>query len=169
MRLTIKTLALIPAVALMAACSRGDKQMDDALKNDLALANQTQPNQVVSPLERGDTTKLVAGAPVRAGSNGPATTYRPAAHRTVVRHSSSSRSSGSSSGVSSGTVYTEQSSGGEKETRNTKRDAAVGAAAGAAIGAMTSKDKLKGGIIGAAAGGILGGIIGNNVDVKKHP
>jgi len=173
MRMTVRTLALIPAIAFAAACSKSDKQMDDALKNDLALANQTNPNQVVSPLERGDTTMLTGTQQLKAGTTGTTAVRNVSApsrtvvhHRTVTHHVYSS-SGGSNGGYSTGSVYSAPAPS-QPETRHTKRDATVGAVAGAVIGAATSHDKLKGGIIGAAAGGILGGIIGNNVDVKKH-
>ena len=170
MRTTIKMLALMSAVTLASACGKGsDRAMDDALKNDLALANQVSPNQVVSPLERGDTSMLAATAPTRTGTSaGPAT--RSAPRRTAVRRSSGTtrRSSSGSSGGST-VVYSEPAERPTRDIKHTKRDAAIGAVAGAAIGAATSRDKLKGAVIGAAAGGILGGIIGNNVDKKRVP
>jgi hypothetical protein len=170
MRTNMKLLALIPAFALV-ACDRGsDRAMDDALKNDLALANQVAPNQVVSPLERGDTSMLAATAPTTVGATaGAATVRRTTPRTTTVRRSSASTARRSSSGGTR-VIYREPAP--QPETRvikHTKRDAIIGAAAGAAIGAATSKDRLKGAVIGAAAGGILGGIIGNNVDVKRVP
>lgn len=171
MRTTVKMLALIPAFAL-AACGGNDRAMDDALKNDLALANQVAPNQVVSPLERGDTSMLAAVAPTTAGSTARTATARSTVHRPAAVHRSSGTTRRVSSGRSSGSrvVYSEPAPAPPtRVVKNTKRDAIIGAAAGAAIGAATSRDKLKGAVIGAAAGGILGGIIGNNVDVKKKP
>lgn len=167
MRTTVKMLALIPVFAL-AACGRGnDSAMDDALKNDLALANQVAPNQVVSPLERGDTSMLSATAPTTAGTTARTATRTTTVRRAAAPHRASTarRSSSGSSRV----VYSEPAPAPTRVVKNTKRDAAIGAVAGAAIGAATSKDKLKGAVIGAAAGGIIGGIIGNNVDKKRVP
>jgi hypothetical protein len=162
----MRTLGLtmsLAALALGAACSRGsDARTDDALKNDLALAAQTQPyqaQQFVSPTEQPYgatqpyTTAGVAAQPV---VRAPAPVYRAPARRTA------SRSSGRSS--SSGTYYPAPAP--KPVVKHTVRDAAIGAAAGAAIGAATGRS-VKAGIIGAAAGGILGGIIGNNVDVQR--
>lgn len=160
----MKWLSLVPVAVLAVACGRNSSPaLDDALKNDLALASQAQaynPNQVMSPTELGyanqnapQTLQTVARQPV----------YRSAP--TVRRTSTARRSSGSSS-ASSGGYYPAP----EPPTRiekHTQRDAAIGAAAGAIIGATASRDKVKGGLIGAAVGGILGGVIGNNVDVQK--
>src|SRR5205809_7161876 len=52
----IRTLLLVPAVVLAAACGRDSAKTDDALKNDLALASQAQPynaQQFTSPSEMG--------------------------------------------------------------------------------------------------------------------
>lgn len=168
MHTTVKLLALVPALVL-GACKGKDAAMDDALKNDLALANQVAPNQVVSPLERGDTSMLAATAPTTAGTT-PRAATRTTTHRSTVRRSSGTthRASSGSSGRSR-VVYSEPAPAPTREVKHTKRDAIIGAAAGAAIGAATSRDKLKGAVIGAAAGGILGGIIGNNVDKKRVP
>lgn len=170
MRTTIKLLALTSVFALATACGKGsDSAMDDALKNDLALANQVAPNQVVSPLERGDTSMLAAVQPTTAGTHS-ATAMRTAPRRAATVHRSSTRRARSSSGGGgSRVVYSEPAPRPTREIKHTKRDAAIGAVAGAAIGAATSRDKLKGAVIGAAAGGILGGIIGNNVDKKRVP
>lgn len=169
MRTTYRVLVLIPALALATACDRGsDRAMDDALKNDLALANQVAPNQFVSPLERGDTSMLALTTATSAGAIAAPRTTAPAVRRTAARTTTTARRT---STASSGTrvVYSEPAPQPTRVVKNTKRDAIIGAAAGAAIGAVTSKDKLKGAVIGAAAGGILGGIIGNNVDVQRKP
>jgi hypothetical protein len=158
-----KWLSLVPVAVLAVACGgKSTPALDDALKNDLALASQAQaynPQQFTSPTEMGyanqnapQTLQTVARQPV----------YRSAPAR---RTSTARRSSGSSS-ASSGGYYPAP----EPPTRiekHTQRDAAIGAAAGAVIGATTSRDKVKGGLIGAAVGGILGGVIGNNVDITK--
>lgn len=170
MRTTMRMLALTSVFALATACGKGgDSAMDDALKNDLALANQVAPNQIVSPLERGDTSMLAATAPTTAGTRAATATRTAPRRTTTVRRASSSRSSSGSSG--SRVVYSEPAPAPvpTREVKHTKRDAAIGAVAGAAIGAATSKDKLKGAVIGAAAGGILGAVIGNNVDKKRVP
>jgi hypothetical protein len=175
---------LVPVLALAAACSKGDEaRVDDALKNDLALAGSQgyQPQQFVSPMEQGYMPQpgyapypygpqAYQPQPYYAGAYGPPAqvyqqqpvVYRSAPATTTRRRSSSgtaARSSGTYSRVPSGTVT----------KRNTKRDAVIGAVAGTAIGVATSRDKVKGGIIGAAAGGLLGAVIGHTVDVQRAP
>jgi hypothetical protein len=151
----------LPAAMLAAACGRNNQKVDDALKNDLALASQAQPynpQQFVSPTEQG-----LAAQP----QNLQAVARQPVAAQPVRRASTVRRSSGSSgtSRASSGTYYPAQTR--TTVEKHTQRDAAIGAAAGAVIGATASRNKVKGGLIGAAAGAILGGVIGNNVDVKR--
>jgi hypothetical protein len=163
-----KMLVLVPAMVLAAACGRDGNRVDDALKNDLALASQAQPYmpQQFNPAEMGYGYNPYAnpymqqpqypqpyGYPqqIQTAQRAPVYAPAPAPRRTTT--STASRSSG--------TVRRAE------PIRNTKRDAVIGAAAGAVIGATTSRDKLKGAIIGAAAGGILGGIIGHTVDVKQ--
>jgi hypothetical protein len=158
--------ALIPMVALMAACGQSkEPKVDDALRNDLSLAAQQRPyapQQYVSPQELQPGMPGYQQPQYAGYANGPNYAPQPArtapAQRTVVHHVYQSSSSGASAPARSRIVK-----------KNTNRDAAIGAVAGAAIGAATSRDKLKGGIIGAVAGGVLGGVIGNNVDVKKRP
>ena len=170
MRKHIKSMILVPAaVVAVAACGGDEPRVDDALRNDLALASQMQgyqPQQFVSPAEMGYANGYAPYgqqyAPVpqqyQAGAYyNPAPA--PAPVRTVYRTApAASRSSGT---VAAPTRTR------EVVKKNTKRDAIIGAAAGAAIGAVTSKDKLKGAVIGGAAGGLLGAVIGNNVDVKR--
>ena len=163
MRITRK-IVLAPALVLAAACSSKDSRVDDALKNDLALAATTQPyqpQQYVSPMEQG-----MYGQNPMAQQYAPQgyaqPVYAPAPARVVYRSAPAARTS-SSSGSSVGTARAPQ-----RIEKHTGRDAAIGAAAGAVIGATSSRDKIKGGVIGAAAGGILGAVIGNNVDIKKH-
>jgi hypothetical protein len=164
----IKTLLLVPAAVLAAACSRESAKTDDALKNDLALASQAQPynaQQVTSPTEMGYAYNPYTGQfqPVPAAQpHVQRVASRPA---TVVRRSSSGTRRSSSSGTR---VVYEPAPAPAEPIRHTKRDAVIGAAAGAVIGATTSRDKVKGAIIGAAAGGVLGGIIGHTIDVKKQ-
>ena len=164
---TLNWIFLLPAVALGAACGKGSSPaVDEALKNDLALASQAQPynpQQVVSPTEAGLATQpqQFASRTVPTGvSRAPA----PAARRTstVRRSSGSSRSSSGGGGY-----YPAPAQPREVIVKHTQRDAAIGAVAGAVIGATTSRNKVKGGVIGAAVGGILGGVIGNNVDKEK--
>ena len=155
-------LMLVPMAALAVACGRSGSAVDDALKNDLALASQAQaynPQQFVSPTEAG-LTGLAATPQGYAPRVTQTVARRPAA--TVRRTSTARRSSGSSGGG-----YYPAPEPPTRVIKHTHRDAAIGAAAGAVIGAMSSRDKIKGGIIGAAAGGILGAVIGNNVDVQR--
>jgi hypothetical protein len=155
--------ASVAALALIGACSRTDSKPDDALKNDLALAAQTQPyqaQQFVSPAEQpyGANAQQYAGGPTAAPvMRSPAPVSRAPARRTASRSRSSS----------GGGYYPAPAPAPRPPVKHTGRDAAIGAGAGAIIGAATSRDKLKGGIIGAAAGGILGAVIGNNVDVQR--
>ena len=157
MRSTFKTLLLVPALVLAAACSK-DKPVDSSLSNDLSLAGQVNPTarlDSISAAERANSLRAatpVASAPVASA---------PRRTSTARRSTSSTGRRTTSSG--SGTVAEQRT----VTVKNTKRDAAIGAAAGAVIGATTSRDKVKGGLIGAAVGGILGGVIGNNVDVQK--
>ena len=163
---------VVPAVAMLVgagACGRSDRgRVDDALRNDLALASQAQayqPQQFMSPAEQAYGTPYAPpygyqypnapyGYPqqIQTVARAP---YPAAPARTTRTSSGSSRSSG---------TYSTRPA---EPIRNTKRDAVIGAAAGAVLGASTSRDKLKGAIIGAAAGGLLGGIIGHTVDVKQ--
>jgi hypothetical protein len=160
----LDVLLLGSAVMLVAACGRDGARVDDSLKNDLALASQTQPympQQFVSPAEQG-----YAG---QAYNPYAPQQYQPVARQPVyrspspARRTSTARSTGSRS---SGVIYREPE---VEVVKHTHRDAAIGAAAGAIIGATTSRDKVKGGLIGAAAGGILGAIVGNNVDIQRRP
>jgi YmgG-like glycine-zipper protein len=155
-------LALVPAAMLAAACGRNrGPAIDDALKNDLALASQAQiGNAPISPTEAG-----YAPSQSYASSSPRATTSTARRTTSSSRRTSSSRSSGSRS--SNGGGYYPAPAPQTTIEKHTGRDAAIGAAAGAVIGATTSRDKIKGAIIGGAAGGILGAVIGNNVDVKR--
>ena len=159
MRNAIKFIA-IPVLAVLAACGRSKEAtpaMDDALRNDLSLANSTQPyqpQQFVSPMEQaymqqgyGQPQMMTTGAayPQQAPVRRTTTTARP-----VYR--------------SSGTTTTARRA---EPIRHTKRDAAIGAATGAVIGVATSRDKVKGGLIGAAIGGIAGAVVGHTVDVER--
>ena len=151
----MKLMVLVPMALIAAACGRNSSPaVDDALKNDLALASQAQPyNPQISPTE--------AGFAAQPGAQQLQAVARQPVYRAPVRRTSSvSRSSSSRSGG----YYPATRTTVEKHTQ---RDAAIGAAAGAVIGATASRDKVKGGLIGAAAGAILGGVIGNNVDVQR--
>ena len=154
-------LVLVPAAVLAVACGRnGTPAVDDALKNDLALASQAQaynPQQFVSPTEAG-----LAGQQGYA-PNAPRTIQTAARQPVSTARRTTSRSSGSRSSGASYPAPQPRTT----VVKHTKRDAAIGAAAGAILGAATSRDKIKGGIIGAAAGGILGAVIGNNVDIQR--
>ena len=159
----IRTLLLVPAAVLAAACGRDSAKTDDALKNDLALASQAQPynaQQVTSPSEMGYVYNPATGQyqPVPRYTTPQAAPVR----RTATRATTTRRAS---TGASSGTRVVYQPA--PEPIRHTKRDAVIGAATGAVIGATVSRDKVKGGLIGAAAGAVLGGIIGHTVDVDK--
>jgi hypothetical protein len=146
----------LPTAIVAAACGRNDSKVDDALKNDLALASQAQPSQqFASPTELG-----LNGQPQNFQ-----TARQPVAAQPVRRTTTTRRASSSGSRSSSGGYYPSQPR--TTVTKHTTRDAAIGAAAGAVIGATASRNKVKGGIIGAAVGGLLGGVIGNNVDVHR--
>ena len=149
---------LVPAAMLAAACGRNSTPaVDDALKNDLALASQAQaynPQQFVSPTEAG-----YAAQQNGYGPQAMQTVARQPVYSAPVRRTSTVRRSSSSGGYYPAPAPT-------RTVKHTTRDAAIGAAAGAVIGATTSRDKIKGGLIGAAVGGILGGVIGNNVDIQ---
>ena len=160
----ILKLMLVPAALFAAACGRDNARVDDALKNDLALASQAQPympQQTVSPSEMGYAYNPYTGQfqPVPQGMYPQS--QAPVVQRVSTRPATTRRTSSSGSGGTR-VVYTPA----PEPIRHTKRDAAIGAAAGAVIGATTRRDNVKGAIIGAAAGGILGGIIGHTVDVS---
>jgi hypothetical protein len=153
-------LMLVPVAVIAAACDRGSKPaIDDALKNDLALASQAQaynPQQFLGPNEAGYGAQPQQYAPrsIQTVARQPVYTAR---RTTTARRSSSS----------SGGGYYPAPEPPEQVVKNTKRDAMIGAAAGAVIGAVSSRDKIKGGVIGAAAGGLLGAVVGSTVDVQR--
>lgn len=165
-----KSLLLIPAALIAAACGRNNSS-DDALKNDLALASQAQPAtpQLVSPTEATPAAAPthVASAPVAHHSTH--TVYR-SRRPSSGGYQPTSSTGGYNPGPSTG-VYNPSPAPAPAPVieKHGTRDAAIGAGAGAVIGAATSRDKIKGGIIGAAAGAILGGVVGNTVDVTKRP
>jgi len=150
----IQWVVLVPVAVLAVACGRNSTPaVDDALKNDLALASQAQPynpQQFISPTEAG----------YAAQPQNYQTARQPVYRAPVRRTSTARRSSGSG-------VYYPAPQPPTRVIKHTARDAAIGAAAGAVIGATTSRDKVKGGLIGAAAGGIIGAVIGNNVDIQR--
>jgi len=163
-----RKLLIAPAFLLAAACSskKDDSAVDDALRNDLALAASSQPyqpQQFVSPMEQGYYGQNPAA--MQYAPRGYSPYYQPAPQQVVYRTAPTARRSSSSGSSGSGTVYRAPAT----VTKHTKRDAAIGAAAGAVIGSQVhKKDRLLGGVVGAAAGAILGGAIGNNVDIDKH-
>lgn len=151
-------MVLVPATMLAAACG-GSKPpaVDDALKNDLALAAQAQPNAAISPTEAGYAPTAQPSTARQAVRTAPV-------RRSSVRHSSHvSRSSAGEGSYDPGPAPAPPVT----VVKHTERDAAIGAAAGAVLGASTSRDKVKGGLIGAAVGGVLGGMVGNNVDITR--
>ena len=151
----IKWVVLIPAAVFAVACGRNSNPaVDDALKNDLALASQAQPynpQQFLSPAEAGLAAQPQAYQ-----------TARQPVYRAPVRRTSTVRRSSGGGGT-----YYPAPQPPTRVIKHTARDAAIGAAAGAVIGAVSSRDKVKGGLIGAAAGGIIGAVIGNNVDIQR--
>jgi hypothetical protein len=156
-------LMLVPVAVIAAACDRGSKPaIDDALKNDLALASQAQaynPQQFLGPNEAGyaaQQQQQYAPRTIQTVARQPVYTAR---RTSTARRSSSSSSSGG---------YYPAPEPPEQVVKNTKRDAMIGAAAGAVIGAVSSRDKIKGGVIGAAAGGLLGAVVGSTVDVQRR-
>ena len=161
----LNSLTFVTMAIFAVACGRSKSPgLDDALKNDLALASQAQgynPQAFVSPTEAGYAAQpQYAPRTLQTSARQPSTATR---RTSTVRRSSGS--SGSSSSGSGG--YYPARTPPTTVEKHTVRDAAIGAAAGAILGATTSRDKMKGGIIGAAAGGLLGAVIGNNVDVHK--
>jgi hypothetical protein len=154
---------LVPAAMLAAACGRDGKPVvDDALKNDLALASQAQaynPQATLSPTEAGLSAQPQA---FQAVARQPLSAPARRATSTARRSSAASRSSSSGSGA-----YYPAPTPPTRVEKHTQRDAAIGAAGGAILGAISSRNKVQGGLIGAAVGGILGGVIGNNVDIQK--
>jgi hypothetical protein len=174
---TGRKLLLAPALILTAACGRDDRApaVDEALKNDLALAaavSPYQPQQFVSPMEQGYAGQYAPQyapqyppqyAPQPYGAPGVYAAPAPApVRRTQTRMVSTASSSGR--------IYRAPAPApSQPVVKNTKRDAAIGAVAGAAIGVATSakRDRLKGGLLGAVAGAAAGAIIGNNVDVQR--
>ena len=148
MRRTV--MIMLAALGTAAVGCHKDNAKNDALQNDLNLANQANTARLdsISAVERG----YAPTAGTRTGTSSTA----PARRRTTSSTSNGSVATAPAAQPSHTVVQ-----------KNTKRDAAIGAAAGGIIGATTSRNKVKGGVIGAAVGGILGGVIGNNVDVKK--
>jgi len=151
----LNSLVLVSTAVLAAACG-GSPKVDDALKNDLALASQAQaynPQQFISPTEAGLAPQGYAPQTIQTVARQPVATAR--------RTTSTARRSSGGGGYYPAPARTET-------VKHTQRDAAIGAAAGAVIGAVTARDKVKGGLIGGAAGAILGAVIGNNVDVQRR-
>lgn len=169
-----RKLLLAPAVILAAACGRSDAPpVDDALKNDLALAAAVQPypqQQFVSPMEQGYAGQYAPqyGQPQYAPQYAPQYVPQPYAAPRVYTAPVRRTAARTVSTASTGTIYRAPAPS-QPAIKHTKRDATIGAAAGAAIGVATSarKDRLKGGLLGAVAGAAAGAIIGNNVDVKR--
>lgn len=178
----IRKLVLAPALVLAAACGRSDdvSPVDDALKNDLALAASVQPympQQFVSPMEQGYAGQYAPQyAPQYPPQYPPQYAPQPYAAPAPRVYTASAPApvrrapSQTVSTASTGTIYRAPAPApSEPVIRNTKRDAAIGAVAGAAIGVATSakKDRLKGGLLGAVAGAAAGAIIGHTVDVRR--
>jgi hypothetical protein len=152
---------MVPAVLVAMACGGKDERaIDEALKQDLWLANRTSPySPYASPMELGYGQGY---APYGAPYGYPQPQYPGGYQQTVARPAPVIQRVPVASRAPAPVQRT-------RVVKNTKRDAIIGAVAGGAIGAVTSRDKLKGAVIGAAAGGLLGAIIGNNVDKKRVP
>ena len=116
------------------ACGRSKSPgLDDALKNDLALASQAQgynPQPFVSPTEAGYAAQpQYAPRTLQTSARQPSTSSR---RTSTVRRSSGS--SGSSCSGSGG--YYPAPAPPTTVEKHTVRDAAIGAAAGAIMGAI---------------------------------
>src|SRR6185312_833057 len=130
-----QAMIILAALAAAAAGCHKDNGQNDALQNDLNLANQsTARTDSISALERGYATPAPAATAPRAASR----------TATTSRSSTTARRSSSSSSSSSGAASAPAPAPTTTVQKNTKRDAAIGASAGAIIGAATSKDKVKG-------------------------
>jgi hypothetical protein len=154
----LNSLVIVSMAAFAVACGRNSPKVDDALKNDLALASQAQaynPQQFISPTEAGLAANPYAPQTIQTVARQPVATAR--------RTTSTARRSSSGGGG-----YYPAPAPRTETVKHTHRDAAIGAAAGAVIGAVTARDKVKGGLIGGAAGAILGAVIGNNVDIQRR-
>jgi hypothetical protein len=153
MRTTIVRFMAVAGLVVLNACGNSAPNLDEALRQQLMLANRAYPYQpYVTPLEQG--YGYAPGYQPQPYSNGG---YTPVARSTpVVRRVPVSTSAATRAPAT-------------RVVKNTKRDAIIGAVAGGAIGAVVSGDRVKGAVIGAAAGGILGAVIGNNVDKKRVP
>src|SRR5207302_8215644 len=98
-----KWMVLVPMAVLAAACGRNSTPaVDDALKNDLALASQAQPynaQQFVSPTEAGYAAQQqYAPQSMRAAARQPVYTAPVRRTSTARRSSGSSRFGGYRSG-----------------------------------------------------------------------
>lgn len=174
---TISKFFLIPAVALVAACGGNEPPpIDDALRSDLSLAAQVQPQMqaYMSPQEMGMYGAPVPmpqqllgynqyGQPVYGTPAGYQQPQQRAPQQVVYQQAPAPaprvvyRTAGS--GGSSGSVATAPARSGDR----LKEGAIIGAAAGAVVGATTQRNTLKGAIVGAAAGGVLGAVVGKQV------
>jgi hypothetical protein len=154
---SLRTLILVPALMVAAACGRDEPAVDAALDSDLRLAGEAAPGMdTISLMEQERAQSQLVTPTTRRTTAAPARRTTSAARRTTT-----ARSTGT---VSAGTAPARQTT----IVKHTKRDAAIGATAGAIIGATTSKNKVKGGLIGAAIGGLAGAVIGNNIDVERR-
>ena len=156
---------LVPMAALAVACGRSKSPaLDDALKNDLALASQAQaynPQQFVSPTKRA-MRRTAAVRAAHAPDGGAPAVDRDASY--VDRSSFERRLElvGRSGGYYPAPRRRRRSRSTLVVTPPSVRPPVRSSAP------STSRDKVKGGLIGAAAGGILGAVIGNNVDVQEE-
>lgn len=152
---TFKRLAILPALAVLAACGPDESKQNADLSflDDLELAVSAPDSTALSPDELGlklvEDEEKAPAAPVKAASS------------TSSRSSASRQSSGSSSQASAPAPRARV-----ETVKHTKRDAAIGAGTGAVLGAVVAGrgERVQGAAIGAVLGGVLGGVVGNNVD-----
>lgn len=170
--------SMIPALVILAACGGDTARIDDALRTDLSLAAQAQPQTqgYFLPQEGGaygvpmpNTQQLLGynqfGQPVYGTPVGYQQQHVQAPQPVVYQQAPAPapaprvvyRTAGSGSSVGASAPAPARSGDRLKE------GAIIGATAGAVVGATTQRNTLKGAIVGAAAGGVLGAVVGKQV------
>ncbi|HSJ14886.1 MAG TPA: glycine zipper domain-containing protein [Longimicrobiales bacterium] len=152
----LRTILMLPAVLLAAACGGEDVPRPDD-RDDLAWLDtmSMEPAAFASPVETG----LIEEPEPEAAPAQPVVT-RSSPRRTAAAQRSAPAP-----------VYSAPARTGRVVTqRNTARDAAIGAGAGAVLGTVVAGrgNRTKGAIIGGAAGAVIGGVIGHTVDKKER-
>jgi hypothetical protein len=153
---TGRRLTILPALAIMTACSADEpKRADLSFLDELELAVSAPDSATLSP----DELKLQLGESEQAAESTPAKPTTSVPVRTSAPRQSSSSTARAPAPAPAPQPRVET-------VKHTERDAAIGAGAGAVIGATVAGrgDRVKGAAIGAVVGGVLGGVIGNNVD-----